>query len=125
GPGGHPRAFGGLPRVLVGDRDEALPGLAQKFRGRAVDTGDGRVAGGAVIALIPEGLEAAPIGLAHILVGSDELADQLRSLWIGHAGLHPFAGAAHVAFALLERVPVLVERFGLLAAKQRVLPLLN
>ena len=77
--------LGSKPRVLIGNGNEAGFGFAQKFGRRTVDAGHGRIADGRVKAAILERLKSAPVGLTHLLMGGDELADQLRGFRIGDA----------------------------------------
>ncbi len=111
--------------VALRERQQPLLCLAQQLGGRPVDPGDRLVARGAIEIVVLELLQTAPVGLAHRLVGGRELRDKLCRIGIGDAAAQPLRHATHLAFALLERRPMLVQCLRFLAAKQRVLPFLN
>jgi len=119
------RLLSRLARLGLGEREQALLRLAQKLGRRAIDPGDRLVTDGAVEIMVLEILQPASICVPHRLVGAEELPDQLGRVGIGDAPAQAVRDRAHLAFALLKGGPMLVQRFRLLAAQKRVLPLLN
>ena len=108
--------------ALVGDR---LRGPLQQRRRLAVHARHRGIARRRLEAGRLERVEPAPVTLAHRRVRAHELLDE-RAALAGRQLVNELRGErVDRPLARLERLPILVELVGLLAAQQRVLPFLH
>src|SRR6185312_4096640 len=114
--------FGGRPRAEL--RGSILDAV-ERIRERPVDPRHHLVARMRVELGVLEGLQAFAVLGTRGLVRGGELAQRRADFLVGRGGARLLRRFAHVLLAVLELLPVLVERGRVGSAKQDILPFLD